>query len=114
MFLCLVIGGLMTAGRSPAGFVVAGSLVGFGFGACFVLYAAQVAASYGGDQVGRLYPFLFLSYGIAGIAGPLLGGLLHDWTGGYSASLALGALLAALGAWFTWRAPVCAEPSASA
>lgn len=103
VLLCLAIGGLLAAGRSPAAFIAAGSLVGFGFGACFVLYAAQVAATHGVDQVGRLYPFLFLSYGIAGIAGPFLGGLLHDWTDRYSASLALAALVAALGAWRTWH-----------
>jgi MFS family permease len=88
---------------SPAAFIATGSLVGFGFGACFVLYAAQVAATHGVNQVGRIYPFLFLSYGIAGIAGPLLGGLLHDWTGRYSASLIMAALVSALGAWLTWR-----------
>jgi OFA family oxalate/formate antiporter-like MFS transporter len=115
VLLCLAIGGLMAAGFSPATFIAAGSLVGFGFGACFVLYAAQVAATHGVDQVGRLYPFLFLSYGIAGIAGPFLGGLLHDWTDCYSASLALAALVAALGAWLTWRPPACgSEPAAPA
>ncbi len=103
LLLSLAIGGMMVSRFSSAAFFAAGSLVGFGFGACFVLYAAQVAATHGVDQVGRLYPFLFLSYGIAGIAGPLLGGLLHDWTGHYSAPLAMAALVAALGVWLTWR-----------
>lgn len=105
VLLCLAIAGVLAAGASPAAFIAAGSLVGFGFGACFVLFAAQVTAIYGVDQVGRLYPFLFLSYGIAGLVGPFLGGLLHDWTGRYSASLALAALVAALGAWLTRRPP---------
>ena len=106
VLLCLSIGGMMVSRFSSIAFFAAGSLVGFGFGACFVLYAAQVAAIYGVDQVGRLYPFLFLSYGIAGIAGPLLGGLLHDWTGHYSAPLVMGALVAALGSWLTRHPPV--------
>lgn len=114
VLLCLAIGGMMAAGGSAAAFLAAGCLVGFGFGACFVLYATHVAATHGVDQVGRLYPFLFLSYGIAGIAGPFLGGLLHDWTGRYPASLALGALVAAMGACLTRRPPACgSEPGAS-
>ncbi len=112
--LCLAIGGMMASRFSSAAFFAAGSLVGFGFGACFVLYAAQVAETHGVDQVGRLYPFLFLSYGVAGIAGPLAGGLLHDWTGNYSVSLAMAALMAVLGAWLT-RHPTAfgSEPSAN-
>lgn len=109
--LCLAIGGMMVTGFSPTAFLAAGTLVGFGFGACFVLYAARVAETHGVDQVGRLYPFLFLSYGVAGIAGPFLGGLLHDWTGRYSAALALSAVVAALGAWLTRNPPMCRPES---
>jgi OFA family oxalate/formate antiporter-like MFS transporter len=111
VLLCLAIGGMIAAVYSPTAFLAAGSLIGFGFGACFVLFAAQVAATHGVDQVGRLYPFLFLSYGVAGVAGPLLGGLLHDWTGHYSASLIMGALVAALGAWLTWRPHAVRSPA---
>lgn len=103
--LGLALVGLMAARMAPGAFLVVSSLVGFGFGACFVLYAAHVAARYGTDHVGRLYPFLFLSYGVAGVAGPFLGGLLRDWTGRYSTALFLGALMAAWGAWRTWRPP---------
>ncbi len=97
IFLCVVIAALIGARFSAPFFVVTVALVGFGFGACFVVYAAQVAALYGAEQVGRLYPLVFLGYGVAGIAGPYLGGLLHDWTGSYTASLALSAGIAALG-----------------
>jgi OFA family oxalate/formate antiporter-like MFS transporter len=103
--LGLAVVGLLAAIGLSGAFIATGSLVGFGFGACFVLYAAHVAAAHGVEHVGRLYPFLFLSYGIAGLAGPSLGGLLHDVTGRYSASLALAALMAALGARLTWRPP---------
>ncbi len=111
LVLCVAIGGVLTAGTSVAAFLAAGCLVGFGFGACFVLYAAHVASTQGVEHIGRLYPFLFLSYGIAGIAGPLLGGLLHDWTGSYSASLGMAALVAGLGAAQTWRMPAGRSPA---
>ncbi len=103
LFLGIALGTLIAAGVSPVAFVVAAILVGFGFGACFVLYAAQVAARYGGSEVGRVYPLLFLAYGVAGISGPLLGGMLHDWTGSYLWPITVSAAVAAAGAWRTGR-----------
>jgi OFA family oxalate/formate antiporter-like MFS transporter len=97
------LGALIAAGFVPVTFVAAALLVGFGFGACFVLYAAQVAARYGVNDVGRVYPLLFLAYGMAGLTGPLLGGLLHDWTGSYLWPIAVSAAVAAAGAWWTGR-----------
>jgi OFA family oxalate/formate antiporter-like MFS transporter len=104
LFLCLALCSLFAAGVAPVAFVIAAGLVGFGFGACFVLYAAQVATLYGVFEVGRLYPLLFLTYGLAGIGGPLLGGLLHDWTGSYMAPISVSAVVAAAGSWWTGRA----------
>ena len=63
--------------------------VGFGFGACFVLYAAGIARHWGPDAVPRLYPLLFLLYGLSGIVGPIAGGFFFDWTGTYRAALAI-------------------------
>jgi len=104
LLLCLALGALLAAGTAPVAFAGAAFLVGFGFGACFVLYAAQVAARYGVIEVGRVYPVLFLTYGLAGIIGPLVGGLLHDWTGRYSVPIVASAVVAAAGACWTGRA----------
>ncbi len=104
LFLGLALGALIPAGSAPIAFMAAVVLVGFGFGACFVLYAAHVAARYGVNDVGRIYPLLFLTYGLAGLGGPLLGGLLHDWTGSYLAPIVVSAVVAAAGAWWTSRA----------
>ena len=104
LFLCLSLGVLIAAGYAPVAFMAAVILVGFGFGACFVLYAAQVASRYGVTDVGRIYPLLFLMYGLAGLGGPLLGGLLLDWTDGYRAPIVVSAVVAAAGAWWTGRA----------
>jgi OFA family oxalate/formate antiporter-like MFS transporter len=103
LFLCVALGALFAAGFVPFTFVAAALLVGFGFGASFVVYAAQVAARYGVKDVGRVYPLLFLAYGVAGITGPLLGGLLHDWTGSYLWPIAVSAAVAVAGAWWTGR-----------
>jgi len=56
-----------------------------------------VAAEYGSNAVGTVYPFIFLSYGSSGILGPTVGGALFDKTGNYAASLGVAALITALG-----------------
>jgi OFA family oxalate/formate antiporter-like MFS transporter len=57
--------------------------VGFSFGANFVIYAKETAHSYGINNLGEIYPFVFLGYGLSGIFGPLLGACLYDKTGDY-------------------------------
>ena len=75
--------------------------VGFGFGACFVLYASGIAQHWGADAVPHLYPIVFLLYGLSGIAGPIAGGLLFDWTNTYRAALAISGGVLLLGVWAT-------------
>lgn len=74
---------------TPVGTVAVAGLVGFTFGACFVVYAARVAARYGADRIGGVYPLVFLAYGAAGILGPWLGGRLYDTTGSYGLPIAI-------------------------
>ncbi len=80
------------------GFILVAFAAGFGFGACFVVYAAEVASRYGNRAVAVVYPRIFLAYGVAGVAGPPLGGWLYDATGGYAAPVLLAGLMALLGA----------------
>jgi OFA family oxalate/formate antiporter-like MFS transporter len=67
---------------APAVFVAACASAGFGFGACFVVYAARVAEVYGAERVGTVYPWIFLAYGASALAGPPLGGWILDWADG--------------------------------
>jgi len=53
-------------------------LIGFNFGGNFALFPTLTADIFGNDRVGQNYPFIFLSYGVGGIAGPILGGMLGD------------------------------------
>jgi len=53
-------------------------LIGFNFGGNFALFPTLTADVFGNDKIGQNYPFIFLSYGVGGIAGPLLGGTLGD------------------------------------
>jgi MFS transporter, OFA family, oxalate/formate antiporter len=50
-------------------------LIGFGFGGNFVLFAKETANMYGVMNLATIYPYVFTGYAIAGIAGPLSGGL---------------------------------------
>jgi OFA family oxalate/formate antiporter-like MFS transporter len=88
---------LLAVSASPIPFVVVSFAVGFGFGACFVLYAAQVAARYGSARVGGIYPVVFLAYGVAGLVGPTVGGLLYDVTSSYIPAVALSCGVVAVG-----------------
>lgn len=79
-------------------FAVLALLIGMNFGANFVLYAAEVLRLYGARHFGQIYPLVFLSYGVAGIFGPLLGGRLFDSMRTYAVAILLAALLCAGGA----------------
>ncbi len=54
------------------------TLIGFNFGGNFALFPTITADTFGTKNVGSNYPFVFLAYGVGGIAGPILGGRLGD------------------------------------
>lgn len=89
---------ILPAMSGGASFIAASAAVGFGFGSCFVLYAAEVAARWGVGHVGSVYPLVFLAYGASGIIGPVAGGWLYDTTGGYGPAIILAATLTVAGA----------------
>lgn len=98
-FLGFVLLGLLDSGAAWR-FVGASLVAGFGFGSCFVLFAAETAAVFGVAHVPRIYPKIFLAYGFAGITGPLIGGWLFDVTGTYVWPVLTAAVVAASGAFF--------------
>ncbi len=72
--------------------------IGFGFGANFVLFARETATLYGANNLGYVYPYIFLGYGISGIIGPVTGGLIFDLSGSYSLAAYIAAILSITGA----------------
>lgn len=72
---------------TPAFYLFIAFAVGFSFGANFVIYAKETAQIYGLGNLARIYPFVFLGYGISGIAGPFIGGFLRDVFGNYENSV---------------------------
>jgi OFA family oxalate/formate antiporter-like MFS transporter len=91
----------LSHGPLPEWGVLASSLsIGFGFASAFVLYAANTVRHFGLSSLGRVYPLIFLSYGLAALLGPTLGGFLFDISGTSDGALMTAAgiaLLTALG-----------------
>lgn len=83
LFLMCLIQGIMMlvffqVGRSELGLIVGACIIGFNFGGNFALFPAATADFFGNKTVGTNYPFVFLAYGIAGIAGPQVAGYFKD------------------------------------
>lgn len=72
---------LFKMGTSPLLLALYASAIGFNFGANFALMPTGCAVVFGTKNIGSNYPFLFTAYGIAGIAGPMIGGFVRDTTG---------------------------------
>ncbi len=68
-------------------------MIGFGFGGNFVLFAKETANMYGIINLAKIYPYVFTGYAIAGIAGPLSGGVLFDYFGSYIYAVLLAAVI---------------------
>ena len=54
------------------------TLIGFNFGGNFALFPTITADTFGTKTVGQNYPYVFLAYGVGGLLGPILGGMLGD------------------------------------
>jgi len=63
---------------NPYIFYVIAALIGFNFGGNFALFPAACADSFGSENLGLNYGFIFTAYGIGGIAGPILAGAVQD------------------------------------
>ena len=80
--MCFIQGVAMLAfyyiGDSKLGLIVGASIIGFNFGGNFALFPAVTADFFGNKNVGLNYGWVFLAYGIAGIAGPQIAGGFKD------------------------------------
>jgi MFS family permease len=80
--MCLIQGITMLVffafGTTTTGLIVGACVIGFNFGGNFALFPAATADFFGNKNVGTNYPWVFLAYGIAGIAGPQVAGYFKD------------------------------------
>jgi OFA family oxalate/formate antiporter-like MFS transporter len=99
-------------GRYEWGLYLGAAVIGFNFGGNFALFPAATADLFGNKTVGVNYPFVFLAYGVGGVVGPILGGIMGDHQAWMWAFLPAGvACLAAAGSMLALK-PVAAEPVA--
>ncbi len=63
---------------TPVLLYVGAALIGFNFGGNFALFPTITADTFGTKYLAQNYGWVFLSYGVGGIFGPLLGGKLGD------------------------------------
>ena len=63
---------------NPILFYVIAALIGFNFGGNFALFPVATADSFGSENLAINYGFIFTSYGIGGVIGPLLAGYVQD------------------------------------
>lgn len=78
-------------------YLIASTLIGFGFGGNFVLFAKETAQVFGVKNLGIIYPYVFLGYAIAGITGPFSGGIMYDFSGSYYYAIILASLMSLAG-----------------
>lgn len=72
------------------------TLIGFNFGGNFALFPTITADTFGAKNVGLNYPWVFLSYGVGGILGPILGGKLGD-VGNFSLAFTISGIAVLVG-----------------
>ncbi len=98
--LVLQSAGILLLGHTQPGalgFIFISAMIGFNFGGNFVLFARETSHLFGIHNLGILYPFIFLGYGIAGIFGPITGGIIFDTMGQYQSATTIAALMSIMG-----------------
>jgi OFA family oxalate/formate antiporter-like MFS transporter len=65
-------------GGRELGLYIGAAIIGFNFGGNFALFPAATADYFGNRNVGTNYPWVFMAYGVGGVVGPLLGGIMGD------------------------------------
>ena len=71
-------------GQTSLGLIISAGIIGLNYGGTFALFPAATAVYFGKKNICENYGWVFLSYGFAGILGPLLAGDVKDLTGNSS------------------------------
>jgi MFS transporter, OFA family, oxalate/formate antiporter len=89
---------IMVFSGSNLSFMIMAFILGLNFGSNFVTYAADCCQIWGVAKLDIIYPAVSIAYGIAGITGPIAGGLIRDMTGTYNAGILVGTVVCLSGA----------------
>lgn len=87
---------LYPAGSNIVFLALAALLIGWNYGSMFTLFPATCLQYYGPTAQGANYGLLFSAWGLAGFAGPFVGGWLKDVSGAYWVPFLVGAIVVAI------------------
>jgi len=89
---------LLVSVKSPLTIFLASAWVGLNFGGNFALFPSATADYFGTKHIGINYGWIFTAYGVAGILGPVVGGVLFDATQRYIMAFVFAGILCFLAA----------------
>lgn len=87
---------LYQVGAIPFALWCLAGIIGWNFGAMFVLFPATTLQYYGATAQGSNYGLLFTAWGVGGFIGVILAGKILVWTGSYLYPFLLGAAVLAV------------------
>ena len=87
---------LYQVGSVPFMLAALAAIIGWNFGAMFVLFPATTLQSYGATAQGSNYGLLFTAWGVGGFIGVILAGRILLWTGSYLYPFLTGAAVLAV------------------
>ncbi|MDI6727197.1 MAG: OFA family MFS transporter [Smithellaceae bacterium] len=74
---------LFSQNTSVVHFLIGSAIVGFSYGACLSLFPSICSDFWGAKNFGLNYGILFTAWGVGGVFGPVLAGMIADSTGAY-------------------------------
>ena len=88
---------ILRTASSLSMYTVGVSVVGFSYGGYLSLLPARTADCFGTKNVGINYGLVFSAYGVAGVAGPLMGAWVRAVTGGWENAFWILSILSGVG-----------------
>lgn len=87
---------LFSTYTNPSSMAIGTALAGIGYGALFSLFPSVTADYYGVKNLGANYGILYTAWGISGVMGPIIAGIVVDKTGTYDLAYVISAVLLAI------------------
>ncbi|MDP3387797.1 MAG: OFA family MFS transporter [Eubacteriales bacterium] len=88
---------------TPLTLMISIAAIGFTFGGMLTVFPAMTGNYYGMKNFGMNYGMVITAWGIGGVLGPLLGGIVRDVTGVYTYSYMASAVISFMGAMISLR-----------
>jgi len=88
----------LAADLAPGQVIATLVVIGFAYGAIIAVYPVVTVAYFGLAQSARAYGRIFTAWGVAGLAGPFLAGVVYDGSGSYGKAALIAAGLAGVSA----------------